>query len=290
VVTGDKVESEGILSAADQQLLNTSNRVWKLFVDRPWMIGEFNREEASEVTITREERQKILELAEENEIEVPVREGDPWSHWMRKYSAGMPQRDILRTVLGSPTLDHGDHPDLPSLFWGGSAGIRCLIAFLSLVASLTLLLFVGTVSMILVIAQEMALAIVMIAPIVFLLGIFPERGFAFTRRWFIWFIGVLGTKVVYGFYLGFTLLVADIVARGSGILMIQQIFVALLFFCAFLFRKRILQNILSIFQAPTPQDIYSSTKAEVSQHWNETKDSWNQAKERAKRLIPKKKK
>ena len=287
-VTGDSVKQTGILGAADQQLLTTSNRIWKLFVDRPWLIGEFNREDASNVTITKDELTDIKKRAKEEEIQLPVQEGDSWAHWMRQYSSGMPQREILCSVLGSPKLDHGNHNDLPDLFWGGSVGIRCLIAFLALIATLTLLLFAGTISLILVVAQEMALAVVMISPIVFLLGIFPERGFSLTKRWLAWLIGVFGTKVIYGFYMGFTLLIADIVARGSGILMIQQIFVGLLFFCAFLFRKRILRSLLSLIEAPTPHELYHASKSEVLEHWSDTKESWQQMKDKAKQVFKRK--
>ena len=295
-VTGDQVQEGGLLSAADQQLIHTSNRIWKLFVDRPWTIGELNRENADDVRVTEEEAEEIQKLARDGEVELNVRPGEEWSHLLRQYAPSMPQRDILRKVLGSPNIDHGNHDDLVGHFWGGSAGTRFLIALLALLATFMLLLFVGTISLILVLAQEMALAIIILAPIVFLLGVFPERGFAFTRKWVAWLIGTLGTKVVYGFYLGLTLLISDIVARGSGLLVIQQIFVGLLFFCAFLFRKKILQHILSFFEAPTPHQMYHTTKAEVTQHWNETKESWNKTKEswnrtkdKAKQWWPKRK-
>jgi hypothetical protein len=286
-VTGESISSTGLSNVADQQVLATSNRLWKLFVDRPWLIGELNRQEEQVARMTSEEVHAIRNRAEDENVMLTVGIGDSWARHMRLYPSGMAQRDILRYVLGAQDVNHGDHADIVSLFWGGSAGIRCLIAFLSLLASLTLLLFVGAISVILLLAQELALAIIMLAPIVLLLGIFPERGFAFTRRWVSWLIGVFGTKVVYGFYMGFTLLVADIVARGSGILMLQQIFVALLFFFAFLFRKRILKQMLSIFEAPTPHDMYDSSKREVSQHWGEAKESWEQTKVRAGTLLSK---
>ncbi|HEY0828320.1 MAG TPA: hypothetical protein VGE40_09510, partial [Bacilli bacterium] len=83
-------------------------------------------------------------------------------------------------------------------------------------------------------------------------------------------------------YMGFTLLIADIVARGSGILILQQIFVALLFFCAFLFRKKMLKQVLSIFQAPTPLEMVDSSKKEVAYHVAEAKQSWQNTVERTK--------
>lgn len=289
-VTGEKVQGSGLLSAADQQILNTSNRMWKLFVDRPWTIGEWGREQADDIRVTADEANDIQKQAREEEVVMNVRVGNDWSHLIRQYASSMPQRDILRKTLGSPKINHGNHSDLVNDFWGGAVGTRFLIALLSLLATLTMLLFVGTIALILVLAQEMSLAVIIIAPIVFLLGIFPERGFMLTRKWIAWVIGSLGTKVVYGFYLGLTLLISDIVARGSGLLIIQQIFVGLLFFCAFLFRKRILQNILSLFEAPTPHQMYETTKAEVSEHWNDTKDSWNKVKEQTRKWIPRRKK
>lgn len=289
-LTGETVGQGGVLSAADQQLLTTSNRIWKLFVDRPWTIGELGREQAEDVTVTGDEAKEIHREASDQKVALNVQTGDAWSQLLRQYAPGLPQRDILRKVLGSPTIDHGNHADLVDAFWGGSVGARFIIALFALVATLTLLLFVGTLSLMLVVAQEMALAVIVIAPVVFLLGIFPEQGFAITRKWAGWLIGTLGAKVVYGFYLGLTLLISDIVARGSGLLIVQQIFVGLLFFCAFLFRKRILQQILSLFAAPSPHEIYQSAKTEVSQHWNETIESWNKAKETGKRWFPKRKK
>lgn len=276
-VTGERLD-EGLASAADQQLLATSNRLWKLFVDRPWGIGEFNRQDAQDVRMTASEIEAIYDRAEDEEISFSLQEGDVWSHWLRAYVPGSKHRDVLRKVLGDESLDHGAHADVPVLFNGGSAGIRVIVALLSLIASLALLLFVGTIAFILVLAQEMALAIILLAPIVLLLGLFPERGFVFVRRWAGWLIGTLGTKVVYGFYMGFTLLVADVVARGSGLLMLQQIFVALLFFCAFLFRKKILKQVLGIFKAPSPHEMMQTSKQEVAYHINEAKQSWQQTK------------
>lgn len=282
-VTGEQVDA-GLTNAADQQLLATSNRMWKLFVDRPWIIGELNRQDSQDVRMTAEEVEAIQDRAEEDDLSIGVQNGDSWAHWLRSYAPGSKQRDVLRKVLWDDNIDHGDHADVPVLFAGGSAGIRCLVAILSLVATLTLLLFVGTISLILVLSQEMVLAIIMIAPVVLLLGLFPERGFAFVRRWVGWLIGTLGTKVIYGFYMGFTLLVADVVARGSGILMLQQIFVALLFVCAFLFRKKILKQLLGIFQAPTPHEMYETSKREVVYHVKEAKQSWANTKANAKKL------
>lgn len=281
-LTGEQLDA-GLADAADQQLMATSNRLWKLFVDRPWMIGQFNRQDGNAVRMTVEEVEAIMDRAEDEEITLGVQVGDAWSHWMRQYAPGMIERDILRKVLGDVNIDHGDHADIPYVFAGGSAGIRCLVALLSLMATLTLLLFVGTIAFILILAQEMALVIIILAPVVLLLGLFPERGFVFVRRWVGWLIGVLGTKVIYGFYMGFTLLVADIVARGSGILMLQQIFVALLFFCAFLFRKKMLKQLLSIFQAPSPHEMYDTSKQEVAYHIGEVKQSWQNTKERTKK-------
>lgn len=289
-LTGESTTDAGVTNMADQQLMVTSNRLWKLFVDRPWMIGQFNRQEGDEITMTREEVEAILDQAEEEEVNLPVKVGDSWAHWMRQFPSGMAQRDILRYVLGSQDVDHGDHADLVLLLAGSSVGIRCLVAFLSLFATLMLLLFVGTISLILVLAQEMALVIILLAPLVFLFGIFPEQGFTFMMRWVAWLIGLLGTKVIYGFYMGFTLLVADIVARGSGMLILQQIFVALLFFCAFLFRKRILQSVLNLFGAPSPHEMVASSKQEVVKHWDETKESWQQTKNKSKKMISKLKK
>lgn len=283
-VTGEQLEI-GLTNVADQQLMATSNRLWKLFVDRPWMIGQFNRQDGNEVRMTAAEVEAIVDRAEGEDIMIGVQVGDAWSHWTRQYAPGMAQRDILRKVLGDSKIDHGAHADIPYIFGGGSAGIRCLVALLSLISTLTLLLFVGTISLILILAQEMALAIIILAPIVLLLGLFPERGFVFVLRWIGWLIGVLGTKVIYGFYMGFTLLVADIVARGSGILMLQQIFVALLFFCAFLYRKKVLQQVLRIFQAPTPHEMYETSKKEVVYHVGEAKQSWNNTKETTKKAA-----
>ena len=279
-VSGETL-SGGLTNAADQQLMATSNRLWKLFVERPWLIGQFNRQEAGNVRVTKAEAEEIRSRAQDDDVELPLQEGDSWAHAMRQYASGMTQRDILREVLGDSKIDHGDHADIPYVFAGGSAGIRCLIALLSLIATVVMLLFVAVISLILIMAQEMALAIIIVAPIVLLLGLFPERGFAFTRRWVGWMIGALGTKVIYGFYLGFTLLLADIVARGSGMLMLQQIFVALLFSCALLFRKKILKQMLSIFQAPTPHEMYDASKQEVAYHVGEAKQSWKSTRERA---------
>lgn len=281
-VTGEQLDA-GLANAADQQLLATSNRLWKLFVDRPWIVGELNRQDANAVRMTAGEVEAIQDRAEEEEVTIGVRAGDAWSHWLRQYAPGSAQRDILRKVMGDAKIDHGDHAEAAALFMGGSAAIRCLVAALSLTATLMLLLFVGTVSFILILAQEMALAILILAPVVLLLGLFPERGFAFARRWAGWLIGTLGTKVVYGFYLGFTLLVADVAARGSGLMLLQQIFVALLFFCAFLFRKKILKQLLGIFQAPTPHEMYESSKKEIVYHVTEARQSWQNTKERTRK-------
>jgi len=285
-VSGDPLGG-GLANAADQQLLATSNRLWKLFVDRPWLIGEFNRQDAGTVRMTEAEVEAIRDKAEEEDITLDVQTGDAWSDWLRRFAPGWIGRDILRQVLGDAKIDHGDHADLVALFGGGSAGIRCLVAALSLIASATLLLFVGAIAFILVLAQEMTLAILMLAPVVLLLGLYPERGFVFVRRWIGWLIGTLGTKVIYGFYMGFTLLVADVVARGSGVLMLQQIFVALLFVCAFLFRKKILKQILGIFQAPTPHEMYDASKQEIVYHVNEAKEQTQKAKAAAKKVFSK---
>lgn len=283
-VSGEELD-EGLANAADQQLLATSNRLWTLFVDRPWLIGQFNRQDADSVRMTEEEVEAIMDQAEDEEVNIPVQVGDAWAHWMRQYAPGMMERDVLRKVMGDAQIDHGSHADVPYLFAGGSAGIRCLVAVLSLIATLTLLLFVATITFILIIAQQMALAIIILAPVILLLGLYPERGFILVRRWVGWLIGTLGTKVIYGFYMGFTLLLADIVARGSGILMLQQIFVALLFFCAFLFRKKILKQLLSLFSAPTPHEMYNTSKKEVAYHMNEAKQSWQQTKVRTKKAT-----
>ncbi|MFC4767171.1 hypothetical protein [Effusibacillus consociatus] len=275
-ITGDVLRNP--LEAADHQLIATSNRLWKLLVDRPWQIGEFNRQDASDVRMTKDEVEGIRKLAEEAKLTLDIREGDAWANSIRKYPSTSEERRILRLVMGDSQIDHGNHNDISRLFRGQGVDGRGLILLLSLLSSICFLLFIAVVAGIMVVAQEIALAVILIAPVIFLVGMVPERGFALILRWTAWLLGALGTKVVYGFYVGVTLLLADVLARSSGFLMIQQILVAILFVVALLYRKRILQTLLGAIKSPTPHDVYDHSKQEVQRHWSDTKETWMKTK------------
>ena len=77
-VSGETL-SGGLANAADQQLLATSNRLWKLFVERPWLIGELNRQDSAEVRVTREEAEEIHDRAQDEDVTLQVKEGDDWA-------------------------------------------------------------------------------------------------------------------------------------------------------------------------------------------------------------------
>ena len=104
-MTGEELKA-GLAGAADQQLLATSNRLWQLFVDRPWLIGQFNRQDSDDVRMTAEEVEAVQDLAEEEEVTIDAQVGDEWAHLMRQYAPGMDQRNILRKVMGDENVSY----------------------------------------------------------------------------------------------------------------------------------------------------------------------------------------
>jgi len=259
--------------AADTELVVTANQVWDLLVTRPWVIGEFDQTDAQPISVTPAEATAIENTAATDNVSLPVSPGEDWMVLMRDYPDGSQQRTILATTLGDPSMNHAGHADMPNVLGAGSVVPRMVIALFSLVASLTFLLFAAVIAGMLIAAQELALALILVSPIVFLLGVLPGRGFGLVRAWLGWLIGALGTKVVYGLYFGLTLLLADVVTKTTGLLILQQVLVSLLFFLAFLFRKRVLGAILSKVGAPTPHEILRTSVVYVRDHLRETSTS-----------------
>lgn len=271
--------------AADTELVVTGNQVWDLLVTRPWTIGEFNRTEQQPISVTPAEATAITKAVASVKVPLSVTPGENWMTLMRLYPDGSQQRNILATTLGNPSINHGGHPDMPDVLGAGSVVPRMVIALFSLVSSIMFLVFVAVIAGTLVAAQEMALALILISPIVFLVGLLPGRGFGIVRSWLGWLIGALGTKVVYGFYFGITLLLADVLTRTTGLLILQQVFVSLLFFLAFLFRKRILSAVLSKIGAPTPHEMMHTSVTYVREHWRDTATSVNRSSNFAKGIY-----
>lgn len=263
--------------AADTELVVTANQVWDLLVTRPWVIGEFDQTEIQPMPVTSAEATAIEKSAASDNVSLPVTVGENWIDLMRQYPDGSQQRTILATTLGNPSLDHAGHEDMPDVLGAGSVVPRMVLALFSLVASFAFLVFIAVIAGMLVAAQEMALALILVCPIVFLVGVLPGRGFGLVRAWLGWLIGALGTKVVYGLYFGFTLLLADVVTETTGLLILQQVLVSLLFFMAFLFRKRVLGVVLSKVGAPTPHEMLRTSVVYVRDHWRDTATSANQA-------------
>lgn len=270
-IEGTSTMSPG--QAADTELVVTANQVWDLLVTRPWVIGEFDQTEMQPMSVTPAEASAIEKSAAADNVALPVSPGDNWLLLMRDYPDGSQQRTILATTLGDPSVNHAGHADMPNILGAGSVVPRMVIALFSLVASLTFLLFAAVIAGMLIAAQEMALALILVCPIVFLIGVLPGRGFSLVRAWLGWLIGALGTKVVYGLYFGLTLLLADVVTKTTGLLILQQVLVSLLFFLAFLFRKRVLGTILSKVGAPTPHEMLRTSVVYVRDHWRETSSS-----------------
>ena len=258
---------------ADTELVVTANQVWDLLVTRPWVIGEFDQTDAQPISVTPAEATAIEKTAATDNVSLPVSPGEDWMVLMRDYPDGSQQRTILATTLGDPSINHAGHADMPNVLGAGSVVPRMVIALFSLVASLTFLLFAAVIAGMLIAAQELALALILVSPIVFLLGVLPGRGFGLVRTWLGWLIGALGTKVVYGLYFGLTLLLADVVTKTTGLLILQQVLVSLLFFLAFLFRKRVLGAILSKVGAPTPHEMLRTSVVYVRDHLRETSTS-----------------
>lgn len=271
--------------AADTELVVTANQVWDLLVTRPWVIGEFDQSESQPIPVTSVEATSIEKSAASANVSLPVSVGEDWSSLIREYPDGSQQRTILATTLGNPSINHGGHADMPDVLGAGSVVPRMVLALFSLVASLTFLIFAAVIAGMLVAAQEMALALILICPIVFLIGVLPGRGFGLIRAWLGWLIGALGTKVVYGLYFGFTLLLANVVTQTTGLLILQQVLVSLLFFLAFLFRKRVLGAVLSKVGAPTPHEMLRTSVVYVRDHWRDTSTSVGHASGLAKNVF-----
>ncbi|MHB1683524.1 MAG: hypothetical protein ACYCYO_11990 [Bacilli bacterium] len=271
--------------AADTELVVTANQVWDLLVTRPWVIGEFDRTESQPIRVTPAEATAIENTAASDHLSLPVTPGENWMVLMRAYPDGSQQRTILATTLGNPSIDHAGHADMPDVLGAGSVVPRMVIALFSLVASLTFLLFVAVVAGMLIAAQEMALALILVSPMVFLIGVLPGRGFGVVHAWLGWLIGALGTKVVYGLYFGLTLLLADVVTKTTGLLLLQQVLVSLLFFLAFLFRKRVLGAVLSKVGAPTPHEMLRTSVVYVRDHWRDTSTSVGRTSDFAKNVV-----
>jgi hypothetical protein len=275
-----QIEGTSVLSpnqAADTELVVTGNQVWDLLVTRPWVIGEFDRTEKQLISVTQAEATAIAKAAAADHVSLSVTPGENWMTLMRSYPDGAQQRNILATTLGNPSINHGGHSDMPDVLGASSVVPRMVIAMFSLVASVMFLVFVAVIAGMLVAAQEIALALILVSPLVFLIGLLPGRGFAFVRAWLGWLIGALGTKVVYGFYFGITLLLADVLTRTTGLLILQQVFLSLFFFLAFLFRKRILGTVLSKIGAPAPHEMMHTSVTYVREHWRETTRSFNRS-------------
>ncbi|MCA1569778.1 MAG: hypothetical protein LC798_05535 [Chloroflexi bacterium] len=137
-----------------------------------------------------------------------------------------------------------DAADVVAVSIQESGGVtqRLGVAIVVFLANLGMILLVGALSIAVVLAQVLALLLLLFAPAALVIGIFPGRGHDFFRAWFIKLLTALFRKAIYSFVLALLLAAATALTAASSDLGWLMSFglQATFYWMVFLYRKQIL--------------------------------------------------
>nr|MBA2555748.1 type IV secretion system protein [Chloroflexota bacterium] len=157
-----------------------------------------------------------------------INEGDP-----EKWPEGLP--DSYKVDL--------DAGDAAAVSMQESSGVtqRLGTAVVIFLANLGVIILLGALSIAVILAQILALLLLLFAPIALVIGIFPGRGHDFFRKWLIKLITALFRKAIYSFVIAVLLAAAAALTAASANLGWLMAFglQATFYWMVFLYRKQI---------------------------------------------------
>lgn len=217
---------------AKRQIAKINDRIWKVFVYDPWVMGEFGFKEAGNKdaqgrAITKVDRQMRRDTKRVLTTPPGMRLEEPSD--IEKRLGALDLKKMKR-----PDVDEGDaiYPGLEgkknvSRFIGAAVNLLCAVAFT---------LVQGVMAVTILLSQFVFLFLVVIGPFVLLAGLIPEVGFVIVKNWLGAIFGTLILKTIYALALGvmatmFSLLqgMSSNVAGQGGMLVLSTVLFVVIF-------------------------------------------------------------
>jgi hypothetical protein len=272
------VSSSGEVVGQERAKTDASDRLFEAHVLNPWLVLNFGGLRHC-VTTASLERAKEADADKKDDSLVstnvypiggPDRQGRARTCYSNKKYAGsylyFEQPDLKRSNEGDEkssynAINNGDEKkyaealpeeykvpldegDVAAVSIQESGGVtqRLGVAIVVFLANLGMMLLVGALSIAVVLAQVLALLLLLFAPAALVIGIFPGRGHDFFRAWFVKLLTALFRKAIYSFVLALLLAAATALTSASSDLGWLMSFglQATFYWMVFLYRKQIL--------------------------------------------------
>ncbi len=227
-----------------QSLNQTTNAMWHIFVGAPWAVGEFGHADPNRLKLTNEQLEYFNSHLPQGKQEIPA-ESYSDTVWL----ATGPEWEL--TLI--KTLTQSDHPDPAAVVasgQGGKSGMHHVFAALTTVLPATVfLIFAFVVGLPVFFSQVMIMVMLFILPLALLLGMAGDGGLALMLKFLKALLGFLATKVIYGFYIGLTLMLAMAIGKTGNLYEAPgtaSFLLAVLFGFAIYYHKKFFNGVLSI--------------------------------------------
>lgn len=262
-----------------QGLANCTNAVWHVFVAAPWALGEFGTSDPSKLQLTSDQVKYVNDHITTNFTigKMVMNPGKTVTDLILSSITGQSYKSIPEgtyvdtlwlasntnmeaTALAALTAqDIGSASTFSASGMGTKSGIYHLfVAYMALLPPIIFVGFVLIVGLPVFFAQVMIMIMLFIMPLALILGMAGDGGIKLLIRFLKTFLGFAATKIVYGFYIGLTLMLAMVISQIGSLHDspgTTEFLLAVLFGFAIYYHKKFFNAVMSIFTwTPGPDE------------------------------------
>lgn len=245
----------------DQGLADCTNAMWHILVGAPWAVGQLGSCDPNKLKLQPEQvkyytgrnvaahyqagNNPAEALAEMGVISKILDGSYADTVWL----AGDPKSETA--LLGALTQSKGKNiTTVRASAQGQKSGIHHIYtALLTILPGILFLVFAIVLGIPVFLSQIMIMVMLFIMPLVLLMGVAGDSGMHVVLKFLKSLLGFLATKIIYGFYIGLTIMLAMVITH------IDQMkdspgtcsfLLACIFFFAIVYRKKFFNTVLSI--------------------------------------------
>lgn len=266
----------GETTLLQQGLIESTNAMWHVFVGAPWANGMFGHSDPNKLKLLPQEVEAM-----NNDLNQVVRirfglppveinwgnlmgnpqtlEGDVYMDSVWLACSNEMKMYMLRAITGTQERYQSGNTAVTYTAGQGisSANYHLSVAFLSVLPALVFVIFTLVVGIPVLIAQFLLMFALIILPFALLLGVSGDKGIVITMMYLKKLLGLIATKVIYGFYLSFILLFAFSLTRiplTEQNTAITSLLIAIIFVFGIKFRKRFFEGVMGLISAAPGKD------------------------------------
>lgn len=205
-LTGDSA-----VQGAKEQIMNISNEIWSIYVEKPWTYGQLGTERVSEIPLITPDEFGKLALYGQPDFSA----GSSWKDALLRYPTGHPLRNGMIETIIDPTIAHASNIDLlQSMLQTGSD--RWITGFMAMVLSILGFALFGITGGIQFAGKIIMLSVIALLPFAVAISFLADIGQKILATMFGVFITAASFKIAAAIYVAVPMVVINLIDFKDG--------------------------------------------------------------------------